>query len=176
MRNPWQGAKAPFRPSPWPPSCPGRGKKISSEGHPQTPGKGAAPLCTPHFHRAAGPSSLPRAPIATLRGRPSTRSPPECRVIDCVNVPMIPVYNSPLCRAQPIVLHESRRDGWLGAGARLAANSASRPPTPSRCWSHRRASAGSRRAGPVPRSHIPSAGAASPIGGRTAAGSRGRIA
>ena len=32
---------------------PGRGPEFVSEGHPQTPGKGASPLCTPLFHQPA---------------------------------------------------------------------------------------------------------------------------
>ena len=29
-----------------------KGEEIISEGHPQTPGKGASPLCTPHISAA----------------------------------------------------------------------------------------------------------------------------
>ena len=50
-----------LRPSPWPPSWPGRGNKtLVCEGHPHTPGKRAAPLCSlllaaPRDRRATGP-------------------------------------------------------------------------------------------------------------------------
>ena len=34
------------------PFLPRKGEEIISEGHPQTPGKGASPLCTPHISAA----------------------------------------------------------------------------------------------------------------------------
>ena len=78
-----QGAEKPLSTIPLAPFVARKGEEIVSEGHPQTPGKGASPLCTPLFHQPARTElvdTLQRVSEQLLRHRSrgeSTRSP-EC--------------------------------------------------------------------------------------------------
>ena len=84
------GAEAPFRPSPWPPSCPGRGKNRELGDTPRPPPKGSAQEVSSGPSRPSTSSGgtvnlklrswcacRTTVPVATLGAKPSQRGSPE---------------------------------------------------------------------------------------------------